>query len=123
MIIRPMTQKHLGAFLALATLAIAAAGCLSDKTTSGTTPHVLKVVDAVTKLPVAGADVKLFGPGLTSGFRTDERGVIDPGAYAFQTTPKPEEIEVTMHGYNRVSFRLTNALPQTVEITPVQSQK
>lgn len=118
-----MTKKLLGALLAVAILAIAAAGCLSNKTTSGIIPHQLKVVDAVTKLPVAGADVKLTAPGMMMGNRTDERGMVDVGAYAFYSVPKPEEIEITMQGYDRVSFRLTNGLPHTVEIMPVQSQK
>jgi hypothetical protein len=112
-----MTRKHLSAILAATAIAIAAAGCRSDKTTSGATPHILRVVDAVTKLPVAGADVKLLGPGLISAYRTDERGMIDAGSLAFHSTPKPEQIEITMQGYNRVSFRLTNGLPPTVEIT------
>jgi hypothetical protein len=118
-----MRRKHPAALLAVATLSIAAGGCLSNKTTSGITPHKLKVVDAVTKLPVAGADVKLSAPGMTMGNRTDERGIIDIGAYGFYSIPRPEEVEVVMQGYNRVSFRLTNGLPHTLEITPVQGQE
>ncbi len=118
-----MNRQHLGALLAAVSLAVVAAGCVSNQTTSGIVPHRLKVVDAVTKLPVAGADVKLSGPGMTMGHRTDERGAIDIGAYGFYSTPKPEEIEITKQGYNPVSFRLTNGLPHTVEITPVQTQK
>ncbi len=118
-----MIRNRLGHLVAVATLVVAVAGCLSDKTTSGIVPHKLRVVDAGTKLPVVGAEVKLSAPGMTMGHRTDEHGVIDVGAYAFYSIPKPEEIEITLHGYNRVSFRLTNGLPHTVEITPLQSQK
>lgn len=118
-----MTRKRQGVLLAVATLAIAATGCLSNKTTSETAPHVLKVVDAVTKLPVPGAIVKLTAPGMTMANRTDERGMIDVGAGAFSIRPKPEELEITMQGYHRIAFPLTNGLPPIVEISRVQNQK
>ncbi len=118
-----MTTKRLKPLLAAAMVALAATGCLSSRTTPETTAHALKVVDAVTKLPVAGAHVKLSAPGMTMVNRTDERGTVDFGALAFHSRPKPEEVEVTMQGYNRVWFRLTNGLPHTVEITPGQGQK
>ncbi len=118
-----MTTKQSGTLFAIAILAIEMAGCLSNNTISGIVPHRLKVVDAVTKLPVAGADVKLTAPGMLIGNTTDERGAIDVGAYAFYSMPKPEEIEITRSGYNRVAFKLTNGLPATVEITPLPNQK
>ncbi len=114
-------SKPLSALLAAAALAIAAAGCVSNKAISGIHPHSLKVVDAVTKLPVSGAHVTLSAPGMIMGHTTDQRGVVDIGAYGFYSMPKPEQVEVTMQGYDRVSFRLTNGLPHTVELTPAQS--
>ena len=57
------------------------------------------------------------------GQKTDERGFMRFGSYGFYSLPKPDTIEVTKQGYNRVSFRLTNGLPQRIELTPVQSQK
>ncbi|MGH7869384.1 MAG: hypothetical protein ACREP9_17535 [Candidatus Dormibacteraceae bacterium] len=116
-------RKHLYALLAAATVAIAPAGCVSTETTSEAVPHNLTVIDAVTKLPVAGAVLKLSAPGMTMANRTDERGMIDFGALAFRSRPKPEGIEITMQGYGRVSFLLTNGLPRIVEMTRVQSPK
>ena len=116
-----MKRRTLG--IALAALTIAAAGCVSDKTNSGVTPHTLRVIDAVTKLPVVGAEVKLSAPGMTMINRTDERGMIDAGSLAFASRPKPENMEITRQGYNRVLMQLTNGLPPTVELTPVQSQR
>jgi hypothetical protein len=117
-----MSRKHLSTLLVAATLAIGVAGCASNKPASEI-PHTLKVVDAVTKLPVAGANVKLTAPGMTMVHRTDTHGMIDVGTLTFQSKPKPEHIEVTNQDYNPVSFRLTNGLPPTVEITPLQSSK
>ncbi len=118
-----MNRKQLGALFTAAALVIGTAGCLSNKTAPPAANHTLKVVDALTKLPVAGAEVRLSAPGMTMTHRTDERGMIDVGALAFCSRPRPEEAEVSMQGYNRVSFRLTNGLPPTVEITPVQIPK
>jgi hypothetical protein len=117
-----MTEKRISPLWALAGVGILAAGC-SSTTTSGVVPHKIKVIDASTQRPVAGAHVMMYGPGCSMGQNTDERGVMRVGAYVFYSVPKMEEIEVTKQGYNRVFFRMTNGLPDKVEMTPVQIQK
>ncbi len=100
-----------------------AAGCYSAKTTAGITPHKIKVVDGSTQHPVAGATVQLSGSGCSMGQKTDAQGLVRVGSCGFYSLPKPDTIEVAMPGYNRVSFRLTNGLPQRIELTPGGSQK
>ena len=56
------------------------------------------------------------------GQATNERGLIQLGAYGY-TGPKMETMEITMQGYDSVSIRLTNGLPNQVEMTSIQSHK
>lgn len=118
-----MTKKHVNALLILAAVGMGAAGCYSTKTTAGVTPYKIQVVDGSTQHPLAGATVQLSGSGCSLGQKTDERGFMRFGSYGFYSLPKPDTIEVTMQGYDRVSFCLTNGPPHRIELTPVQSQK
>ncbi|HTL57203.1 MAG TPA: hypothetical protein VL361_16085 [Candidatus Limnocylindrales bacterium] len=116
-----MTGKRIGVLLALAAAGILAAGC-SSTTISGVVPHKIKVIDAPTQRPIPGAQVMLYGSGCSMGQGTDQEGLMRVGAYVFYSLPKPEEIEVTKQGYNRVLFRLTNGLPNRIEMTPVHQE-
>ncbi len=118
-----MIKKHISALLISTVVGMAAAGCYSTKTTAGITPHKIKVVNGATQNPIAGATVQLSGAGCTVGQKTDEHGLVRLGSYGFYSLPKPDMIEITMQGYDRVSFRLTNGLPHRIELMPIESKK
>lgn len=119
---KSMTEKLISLLLALAGFGTLAAGCSSTQT-SGVVPHKIKVIDASTQRPVAGAHIMMYGPSGSMGQTTDDLGVMRVGAYVFYSMPKMEEIEVTKPGYDRVFFRMTNGLPDNIEMTPVPVQK
>ncbi len=114
-------KKQTGALLILSV--VGTAGCYSAKTTAGIAPHKIKVVDGSTQHPITGATVQLSGSGSSLGQKTDEQGLVRLGSDGFYSLPKSDTLEVTMQGYNRVAFRLTNGLPHRIELTPVESQK
>jgi hypothetical protein len=118
-----MTKKYIAVLLAIAAVGILAVGCYSTHTTTMLWPHKIKVVDSLTKRPIAGAQVEMSGSGSSIGLATDERGVTRIGSYGLYTGPKMETMEVTMQGYESLSLRLTNGLPNQVEMTPIQSHK
>jgi hypothetical protein len=118
-----MIKRYIAVLLAIAAVGMLAIGCYSPHTTTMLWPHKIKVVDSLTKRPIVGAHVELSGSGKCMGQATDELGVIRFGSYGLYTGPKMETMEVTMQGYDNLSLRLTNGLPDQVEMTSVQSHK
>jgi hypothetical protein len=89
-----------GLFLLFALLAAFAAGCVSDRPA----PVPVRILDAETKMPVAGAEVRLWNPdarGSSPG--RNSSGVTDPdGVVYVRCESKPDEaivIEVKAAGY------------------------
>lgn len=120
-----MSLKYIILTLAALGVCVSVGGCYSPRTMAFLGPRKIKVVDALTKHPLAGAHVELYASaGGCMGQATDEHGDMHVASGLLTTgLPSYDRIEITREGYVAVAFALTNGLPHLVELTAIQNQK
>ena len=120
-----MTKKCIVLSLAAAVVGVFAVGCCSTHTATFLGPRKIKVVDASTKRPIAGAQVELYdSAGHSLGQGTDDQGEMRVASGLLTIgVPKYDRIEVARDGYESVAFPLTNGLPHRIELTAIRNHK